>query len=532
MFFNAFLYKKNLYLFSFPFFLKKGENMKNNKGFVVSAVLYPLLVLFLALIMGLLAMTDTRKRILDKMKLEISDSIFDEATCSCDTILNKLNYLIKNGVSGGGGGGSFSYNVLGLSVKTYEEPSALPNIGNSIGDIAVISTTEMPENNYYVATTPPRETKEGTVWIVQDRTSNYYIESDYSKIGISYVMQYEDGIWNLKQSYVYQDGRWELLRFVALNGSDVDLSGSNLNAQTEWTYGYTGEYQMFQPVFSGYYQIELWGAQGGTNSSSYPGGLGAYTKGKIYLNAGEKLYIYVGQQGQVLTGGWNGGGDGISQSSGSAGGGGGATDVRLEIGSTSSTWDEFKSLKSRIMVAAGGGGGTYYSSSYYGTGGAGGGLIGYTGSHPGNYNAGGTGGTQSFGGVGTWHGVTDLITKGEFGKGGRYYGTWSEGGGGGGYFGGGGGAWAGASGGGGSSYISGHNGCNSLAESATESSLELLGSRYHYTGEFFKDTKMIDGAGYNWIDGSRKIQVFQPNNAGTGTQTGQSGNGYAKIKEE
>ena len=35
---------------------------KNNKGFVVSAVLYPLLVLFLALIMGLLAMSDTRKR--------------------------------------------------------------------------------------------------------------------------------------------------------------------------------------------------------------------------------------------------------------------------------------------------------------------------------------------------------------------------------------------------------------------------------------------------------------------------------------
>ena len=50
-------------------------------------------------------MSDTRKRILDKMKLEISDSIFDEATCSCDTILNKLNYIIKNGVAGGGGGG-------------------------------------------------------------------------------------------------------------------------------------------------------------------------------------------------------------------------------------------------------------------------------------------------------------------------------------------------------------------------------------------------------------------------------------------
>ena len=232
---------------------------KNNKGFVVSAVLYPLLVLFLALIMGLLAMTDTRKRILDKMKLEISDSIFDEATCSCDTILNKLNYLIKNGV-GGGGGGSYTYNVLGLNVKTYEEPSSMPNIGNSIGDIAVISTTEMPENNYYVSTTPPREPKEGTIWIVQDRTSNYYVESDYSKIGVSYVMQYEGDTWNLKKSYVFQNGKWELLYYVNVHNHEVDLTGTDINGVTEWTYGYTGEYQVFKSVFSGYYKFELWGA--------------------------------------------------------------------------------------------------------------------------------------------------------------------------------------------------------------------------------------------------------------------------------
>lgn len=49
-------------------------------------------------------MTDTRKRILDRMKLEITDNIFDDAACSCDTILAKLNYIIANGV-----GGSSSY---------------------------------------------------------------------------------------------------------------------------------------------------------------------------------------------------------------------------------------------------------------------------------------------------------------------------------------------------------------------------------------------------------------------------------------
>ena len=61
-----------------------------NKGFVVSAVLYPLLVIFLALIMGLLAMSTTRKRILDTMKTEIADSIFDSSTCDCEVINNTL----------------------------------------------------------------------------------------------------------------------------------------------------------------------------------------------------------------------------------------------------------------------------------------------------------------------------------------------------------------------------------------------------------------------------------------------------------
>lgn len=61
-----------------------------NKGFVVSAVLYPLLVIFLALIMGLLAMSTTRKKILDNMKSEISDSIFDSSSCDCEVINNAL----------------------------------------------------------------------------------------------------------------------------------------------------------------------------------------------------------------------------------------------------------------------------------------------------------------------------------------------------------------------------------------------------------------------------------------------------------
>lgn len=82
---------------------------------------------------------------------------------------------------------------------------------------------------------------------------------------------------------------------------------------------------------SGWYRIELWGAQG----SNGAGGPGAYTTGIIELQEGESLYFYVGKKGAI-------------------GEGGEETSVRVESG----TDDNSKS--SRIMVA--GGGGSKYTS--------------------------------------------------------------------------------------------------------------------------------------------------------------------------
>jgi len=472
---------------------------KNNKGFVVSAVLYPLLVLFLALIMGLLSMSDTRKRILDKMKLEISDSIFDEATCSCDTILNKLNYLIKNGVSGGGGGGgSYTYNVLGLNVKAYEDPSKLPNIGNGIGDIAVITDVEI--TSYYVSSLEPLSPKHGMVWIVQDKTSKYFITSDYSRIGVSYAMQYicndeqTKCEWQIKKAYVYDEGKWILLYYVPVKDGIIDLTSSDINAEIVKEYEYTGEYQEFTARFSGYYKIELWGAQG--TSYNYAGGLGAYTAGEIYLDAGEILYVYVGNQPGNTTGGWNGGGRGTCgncETYSYGYGGGGATDVRLFATTNSNEWNEFESLKSRIMVAAGGGSASSYnynSTSYSrGQGGAGGALTGQNGRVvvQNNYSHGhliGTGGQQATPGHRN-DGLTTYV--GGFGYGGDGYA-----GGGGGYYGGGGGVHGGSAGGG-SSYISGHVGCNSIEEESLVDNIIHNGSAYHYSDYYFINTVMKQG---------------------------------------
>lgn len=88
---------------------------------------------------------------------------------------------------------------------------------------------------------------------------------------------------------------------------------------------------------SGWYKIELWGAQGGST-----GGKGAYTSGVIELEEGEVLYFYVGKSG--------------------GSGGGYASEVRLNNGS----YTDPLSYETRIMVAAGGGstatalGGTLY----------------------------------------------------------------------------------------------------------------------------------------------------------------------------
>ena len=530
---------------------------KGKKGCVVSAVLYPLLVLFLAIIMGLLSMTDTRKRILDKMKLEITDNIFDDAACSCDTILAKLNYIIANGTGGSGGdNGSYAYNKLTLNVKTYEAYSDFPVVGNIIGDIAVLSDT--PIKNYYVSTSVPKSPQEGTVWIVQDNTSNYYVTSDWNRIGISYVMQYENSKWVLKKSYVYNGESWTMLYYVNLKNGYVDLTGTDINAEITKTYDYTGEYQTFKAVFSGYYKIELWGAQGASYNASNQGGFGSYTSGDVYLNAGETLYVYIGGQGtnpsgtgstySKGTGGWNGGGNGArmnSSYSNFAGGGGGATDIRLKPALTKTEWSNEDSLKTRIMVAAGGSGAIGWNGNYSG-GSAGGGLIGYDGkcnngtcSISSNENYGGIGGTQSYPGYSPYSKTT---TIGGFGYGGNAATTNTSGsGGGGGYYGGGGAATTGndrTTGGGGSSYISGFNGCNSI-ENNNDNILIHNGSSVHYklydiTSNnyryyYFKNTKMIDGIGYSWNNyGTLDIEK-QPSFNGNDTQIGNVGNGHAKI---
>ncbi len=114
-------------------------------------------------------------------------------------------------------------------------------------------------------------------------------------------------------------------------------------------FSFTGSMQTFTvPLGITTLSIAASGAQGGVGTNSVVSGKGARTAATLTVTPGQILNIYVGGQGTVVAGGYNGGGNGGINSGATAvgGGGGGATDIR--IGGSG--------LANRIMVAAGGGG--------------------------------------------------------------------------------------------------------------------------------------------------------------------------------
>lgn len=312
---------------------------------------------------------------------------------------------------------------------------------------------------------------------------------------------------------------------ATVNGKTISTERTVTVIKNQIDFDYTGSHQIFYTPQTGTYKIELWGASGGTSSSSETG-KGAYTSGTIALGKNSKLYVYVGQKGingirktvssnispsNKVT--FNGGGSG-----GNAGGpytssgttniyyngasGGGATDVRLSYGS----WNDFNSLKTRIMVASGGAG---ISSGHGGT------INGMIGEPVSGYSSyAGTKATQisgnAFGIGGNGEDAPSQYCHGQAGGGGGYYG----------------GGGAKASGGscymhpasGGSSYISGYPECNSISSESTSSNIIHLGlGTKHYSGLYFTNMTMINGAS------------SMPSYSTTGNMTGNTGDGHARI---
>ncbi|MBQ1925140.1 MAG: hypothetical protein II180_03360 [Proteobacteria bacterium] len=242
-------------------------------------------------------------------------------------------------------------------------------------------------------------------------------------------------------------------------------------------FAYTGNIQQAL-LPKGRYQLEVWGAEGGTYQVGYPGGKGGYAMGTLNVQSTTTVYIVVGGTTNSSTGGYNGGGASVSGR-----GGGGATHIATATG----LLKDLSSKQSNVLIVGGAGGGGAGISGYAG---AGGGLIGEDGynSHTPGYAK---GGTQSAGGAGeAGHSATG--GSGSFGQGGNASGEAAGGGGAGWYGGGGSGNCGGVAddggGAGGSSYMS-----NTLSSTKT-------------------------------IAGSASMPAPQG-----GNETGHAGNGYARI---
>ena len=301
-------------------------------------------------------------------------------------------------------------------------------------------------------------------------------------------------------------------------------------------YDYTGNVQSFTAPVTGIYNIELWGAAGG-DYSSWLGGNGGYTEGKIFLTRGTKLYVYVGNKPTSATGGWNGGGNGYTNE-GAGFGGGGATDIRLIPASTTSVtaWNTAASLRSRIMVAGAGSGASRHngSNSWYSNGGAAGGINSYRSTSVGSSAASQNVSVATQTSAGRPTSGSYQTGAGGFGYGSNGYANsdWETAGGGSGWFGGSGSSYAGGYSSGGSSYISGHLGSIGVNEDGTSkatsaTSIEVSES---YTGYVFYDTKMVDGVGYNWSGTTTTGQTGFPSITDSETLVnGNRGNGHARI---
>ena len=261
-------------------------------------------------------------------------------------------------------------------------------------------------------------------------------------------------------------------------------------------YAYTGAVQSVT-LPKGVYKLEVWGAQGGYRSSSSRGGKGGYSVGTITITQPTNIFIYVGGSGNTggTSGGFNGGGARRTYK-----GGGGASDMRIGQ----------DSLYARVIVAGGGGSdGASNKTGMYGGGTTG-------GSTTENYGTGGYGGTQTGVSSSSWqtttHSTSTTSQSGAyagFGFGGN--GIYRSNG----YGGAGGGGWYGGSGSypdtSGDDDRGGGGGSGFVWTGSNAPSGYLLGSEYYLT-----NASTIAG------------NASMPNTSG-GTETGHTGNGYARI---
>lgn len=290
----------------------------NNKGMAISSILYTILILFLALLFGILGLISSSKKTFDTLK---------------DKLYNDLNS-----------------NYPDVFLTTNQEDS------NKM-DIKIISRKYI--DSYYLTTSSSVD--EQTF-----NTNKTQLENPSENYTLTQTIEHSTYYLYLKDIHdvLY---KYKLELFSA--------------SQEVYDFSYTGNIQTFTVPQTGMYKLEVWGAQGGSISTTYTGGKGGYATGNVSLNKNDVLYIVVGGQGEncqgnkvTCNGGYNGGGSAktYSDDAAKAAGGGGAT----HIGTFNEVLSTHATTTGLYIVAAGGGGSHSTNTANRGAGGVGGGTTG------------------------------------------------------------------------------------------------------------------------------------------------------------
>lgn len=235
----------------------------------------------------------------------------------------------------------------------------------SASDISIVLQKKKGDSWGEVGKLASPTSTSGNIWIY----SFPDVEIDKEKGDV--FRAYETGFTNSKRSVNVSGMTGEYTGSATDDTSAVTVASGRATItntlKLSEDYQCTTKEQKFTAPYSGYYKLEVWGAQGGEDSNH--GGRGGYSVGNAYLAKDQVLYVYVGQQGGSRTanagGGWNGGGD--AGTTGSSGGGGGMTHIsttqnpvdnhaltnQLKKREKTPSWNP----KGTVIVAGGGGGG-------------------------------------------------------------------------------------------------------------------------------------------------------------------------------
>ncbi len=347
------------------------------------------------------------RKLIDGSGSEIYESVTD--TTIAGLILS--GYIYNESKSGCSNGASIEYDPYLKRIKTNSNSGA-------IDCTAYFDITNNVEVNFYAT---------------NGATMGSYKHSTNKGGSLTTTFNLPSGISADEVVLTCDKGIVGNLNSTTINLTEINNSGTCI-------IGLPTKYEIlgasiFTPLVSGYYKLQLWGAQGGNS-----GGRGGYAEGIIYFTNSSTVTVTVGGEGFVGSencdgAGINGGGCAYSN----AGGGGGASDIRVIE----------NYLENRVIVAAGGGGKGNDSCAV-------GAPAGIGGQFQGTCNYQGGSGSLVAGGAAGYSGSI-LGNVGSFGLGANgKSNTYNGGGGGAGWFGGGSGysasSWS-SGGGGGSSFV-------------------------------------------------------------------------------